>query len=475
MSSISRKAIDNLIKFTLVLWLFVGMYLQHNVGLADNGDFTRSMGMFTSGPIGIEPNWPASGTEEWRKRFFNYWIPYWKLDWHITKPTPSSVLLLWLPGVLLNYLLYSSTILYLPAISFFPKIILAVLIFTVFKWLDDIDASFRNIFYVTLGIPLVLMWTTTDYIAYLNSFYQETGSFIFFFLLIASILFLKRFNNSCNNFFLALLVILLLSAAKVANVYWPAIASLFILKLSNHTRHLLIKWVIIVASLTLVCLVITSPNNSIVARFHSLFYGALTFSDRPADHLEKLGMTEATQCIGISAFAPSGHECFERYRDNLSFWNTIRVIYHEPVVAFRMTKHAADMMQNIYLDYGHYSSDDPRSQIPSSIASRSLLNSWSILKYHFFPRGYILIFVLFIFTCWFLWGIRNTGFYQDLSIIGLLATIACFIDMNIAILGEVRQELIKHLFLSNVLFDTAAIAFLNTLIIFCIFRFRWRR
>jgi hypothetical protein len=43
----------------------IAMCLQYNVGLADNGDFARSMGWISSGPIGIEPGLPVAGSEDW--------------------------------------------------------------------------------------------------------------------------------------------------------------------------------------------------------------------------------------------------------------------------------------------------------------------------------------------------------------------------------------------------------------------------
>src|ERR1044072_5037943 len=110
MKSIPR--LQTAIRIILRLWFLIAMYLQRTIGMADNGDFTRSMGWISSGPVGIEPNWPAAGTDAWVKRFDNYWIPLWKLDWHFERPT-TSAFLLWLPGAVLNYLVYSRTVLYI--------------------------------------------------------------------------------------------------------------------------------------------------------------------------------------------------------------------------------------------------------------------------------------------------------------------------------------------------------------------------
>ena len=112
------------IKILLVLLAILGFYLQHDVGLADNGDFSRGMTWITSGPANITPNFPDYDTQhqEWEKRFFNYWIPHWKLDFPMHADMKSSVVLLWLPGVFVNWLAVSSETLHIANLSLLPKI-----------------------------------------------------------------------------------------------------------------------------------------------------------------------------------------------------------------------------------------------------------------------------------------------------------------------------------------------------------------
>jgi hypothetical protein len=56
---------------------------------------------------------------------------------------------------------------------------------------------------------------------------------------------------------------------------------------------------------------------------------------------------------------------------------------------------------------------------------------------------------------------------RDFVIFELLSTIACITNLIVAILGDGRLELPKQLFFSNVLFDVAAIVFLNGVLVFC--------
>jgi hypothetical protein len=244
----------------------------------------------------------------------------------------------------------------------------------------------------------------------------------------------------------------------------------------------------IVANLTLIFLFtfgsafVTRAGSTQANPYNSLFYGVLAFSSNPSAHLRDLGMDDATQCVNTSAFSSVGPDCLIKYQNQMSFQNTMRVIYREPVVIFRMLRYALNNMQDVSLDYlGKYSFYDPRSKtsprVPtgttgerfwSSTAETIPLNLWARLKFKFFPIGYALAFTLIGFGIWFIWGLISTGINQDLALIGLMSTVACVAHMFTAILGDGKAELIKHLFLSNILFDIAAVVFLNSVLITCI-------
>lgn len=468
--------IESLAKAVLILWFIIAMYLQHNVGLADNGDFTRSMQWITSGPIGIEPNWPAAGTEDWSKRFLSYWIPYWKLEWRITRPTTSAILL-WFPGALLNYSLYSPKLLYLPLLSLFPKLLLLGVLLLLFKWTRR-QARYRIFFIVGLGVPITFLVTSTDYIAYFNSFYQESASFVFLFLFLTSILILKQ-RPFLVYLVLSLALLLFLATSKASNGYWPLVAIPFVLYVWSLSRTItsptkLMAGLALILTFTVVAQLVSARGSVRNYPYHSLFFGVLTFSDNPSEHLRRLGLEGAMQCINSSSFSALGSECFAKYQYQMTHLNTFKVIYREPAVIFRMLKYVLDNMQTVTLDYlGKYSFDDPRTRTVPLIAydlergSWTPLNLWALLKLTFFPKGYALALVLIVFTGWFIFGLKQTGFYWDLAIVGLISTIACVADMIVAILGDGKHELIKHLFLSNVLFDIAAILFLNGVLVFC--------
>jgi hypothetical protein len=200
--------------------------------------------------------------------------------------------------------------------------------------------------------------------------------------------------------------------------------------------------------------------------YQSLFFGVLTFSDNPSEHLHRLGLEGAMECLNTTSFSAAGSEYFAKYQEKMTYKNTLSVILREPAVMFRSMKYVLDNMQKVNLDYlGKYASDDPRNGVKDS---RTVwLNLWGFVKSKFFPAGYALMFVLTAFFVWFMRSLKQPGPYQDLAIVGLLSAGACIADMIVAILGDGKQELIKHLFFSNLLFDVAAIAFLSSVLIFC--------
>lgn len=465
------------VQLALIFWFIVTMYLQHDLGLADNGDYTRSMAGISSGPLEIERNWPPPGTEDWSRRFFSYWIPFWKLELSLARPT-SSAYLLWLPSAWLNHFLYAKQVLYLPILSLLPKLILFAVLLLLFKWIKQTSP----LLLVSLGGPLTLLFTTTDYVAYLNSFYQETASLVFLALFLITLLFLKQ--RLCLTYLLCnLAALLFLTMAKPANLYWPLLAIPCVCAACSFQKKFRLR-TLIIANFALICLFtsaagfVTEAGTIPANRYHRLFYGILAFTPQPAVHLRALGIEDATPCINISAFTSIGKACLDQYQNQLSVPNTVSILYREPAIIIRMLTYALDNMQDISLEYlGKYAVDDPRSKTSPHItdgteqrfwlatAETTPLNLWAALKFTFFPTGYSLAFVLIGFVLWFMLNLQRSGVYQALALVGLLFTLACAADMTVAIFGDGKYELIKHLFLANVLFDIAAIVFLNSVLV----------
>ena len=466
----------------LLLGTFVaGMAVQFHTGLADNGDFTRSIKFFSSGPAGIRPNFPPRGTALWYERFYEYWLPTWTLRRHHEKIVTSAALL-WLPGVLAGAAARSSTV-SLPWLSLMPRALLLGELWVLLRWAQRQPG--RRWLPWTLGLPLVLLLTTTDNAAYLNSFYQEAGSQVFLLPALFSLVALKA-RPSWPRLGLAVACVALLTAAKSSTIYWPLLALPFGLyawtardpaRWRRYAAPILAVGLVLAGLLTVGARWLTEYHEANVNPYHSLFYGTLMFSRQPADHLRRLGLADGAACIGVSAYQEPGKTYFSTHLAQMTFRNTLSTLAHEPSIFWRMGSFSLESMQDISLEYlGKYAADDPRQRnrppwrgIGNGSEQRlwdapqesTPANLWSNVKFHLFPTGLSLALTLAGFAAFCAWRLRAPGTAGDLALAGLLTTLATVADMAVAMLGEGRHELIKHLYLSNLLFDLAAIACLN--------------
>jgi hypothetical protein len=467
----------------LVGYFVAAMAWQFHTGLADNGDFTRGIKIFSPGPVGIRPNFPPPHSGLWYQRFYRFWLPRWTLRRQSEKPI-TSALVFWVPGIAVSELLAPGAEISLPLMSIVPRLLLLGELILLLLWARQQSAG--KVLAVTVGLPAVLLLTTTDQAAYLNSFYQEQASLVFVLPLFFSLVYLRR-RPTPLRLAVVILCLALLATGKESLVYWPALALPFILycwvsrapaRWRDHARRTVAIGCTAACALTLVAHACVQFHEDRVNPYHSLFYGALTFSQRPAEHLQRLGFADGRDCINVSAYQEPGTSYFEAHRDRMTFLNTVTTVAHEPAILWRMGRHVLAQMQDLSLGYlGKYAANDPRSLLfPPSPDTQTgaeqrmwngsqestLLNTWATLKYHCFPTGGKLALTLTVFAAWFGWQLRGTAAAGELALAGLLASVATVADMAIAILGDGRYELIKHLYFANLLFDIAAIAFVNS-------------
>ena len=456
-----------IVRIVLLMWFVVLQLLHLNIGLADNGDFDRIMDWYTSKPYGFTTDNPPSGSDEWSRRFFNYYLPVWDLDFPFTSDVYSSALVLWFPGVIANYLFVSSSILFLPIVSLTPRILALLSIMGVFRWIDTtiLDAKRRLVLYLTFGLPLVVALTTTDYVAYFNSFFQDPASLTFL-VVFAVVALHHRRCPTWKTMALALIALALLSTAKASTAYL-AIAGMALL----WPSRLVERWrggaalLLTVAAIGLAVgglRVTERANNAQYTEYHGLFFGALTFSDHPEEHLARLGLGDLGPCVGLGGFTEEAAalNCVTRASATTRA-DTVRVILHEPIIAPRMLLYAARNMQDLRLPgFGKYALND-RPAGADSASVRATMNTWSLVKHSWFPRGTSLYVALALYVALFSASLRWRSVPQELSMLGLFACLATVMDMTVAILGDGRQEITKHLVLANLLFDLASILALS--------------
>jgi hypothetical protein len=478
-----RPAVSTIVPVLLVGYFVAAMAWQFHTGLADNGDFTRGIKIFSPGPAGIRPNFPPLHNGLWYHRFYRFWLPRWTLERQSEKPI-TSALVFWLPGIAVSEFIEPGAELSLPLISIVPRVLLLGELVLLLFWARQQPGG--RILVVTLGLPAVLLLTTTDNAAYLNSFYQESASLVFVLPLFCALVYLQR-RPTPPRLAVVILCLALLATGKESLVYWPALALPFILycwvapvpaRWRSRAKRTVAIGCAAACALTFAVHAFVHFKEDGVNPYHSLFDGALTFSQRAAEHLQRLGLADGLNCIGVSAYEEPGTSYFDAHRDRMTFLNTVTTVAHEPAILWRMGRHVLARMQDLSLGYlGKYAANDPRSlwyppyadyhtgaeeRLWNGRQETTLLNTWATLKYRCFPTGGRLALTLTVFVAWFGWRMRSTADAGELALIGLLASVATIVDMAIAILGDGRYELIKHLYFANLLFDIAAIAFVNS-------------
>ena len=154
-----------------------------NTGIADNGDFSRSMQWFIEKPAAFPTNWPADDAT-WDRRFTKFWIDEWTLkpDADIAKmESRSSAQLLNMAGIAANAIAgnhdYSLRIASIPVriAEFAAFAALAVLFFNA---TGSGLLTFVTLFFVS-AIQL-----DVSYQAFFNSFYEERASLLYLTILV---------------------------------------------------------------------------------------------------------------------------------------------------------------------------------------------------------------------------------------------------------------------------------------------------
>ena len=468
--------------FTLALFSLIVLW-EGKFGLANNGDFDRTMHPYTSGPVVT-----CAGENTAR----NFYYPIWHFN-EQNQPLQSSTHVLWKLGALINRLCVSGDVLHMFVLSLIPRVCLIGCFGLLCAWVAMYPSKRRWLLYGLVLIPAGLMCSSLEYTVYLNSFYIECGSMIFL-LLFA----LAAALGSGRWYMLAICALPLygLSICKSSYVDWPLLGAgymglAFFLRYPAHFRPWkkgLLTWSWLLPLLILMSTQFIKKNRDFcesenpINRFNSLYYGALVFSHDPDSHLDRLELGGTESAVGHSAYSSEGWRIFHASPYRFTFSQVVSVYRHEPSSALRGLIHVMGQMQDLSLDYLGRTSQVTQSHseailtapsFPANAEHRMWLrpgytcfNLWARIKYAIFPRGGILLCALVGLTMWFGYGIVcGRKPMRALSALGLIITLAVGCEMSIALLGDGCYELIKHLFLANLCFDLSLLVFLASMVL----------
>ncbi len=385
-------------------------------------------------------NFPPPGTSAWDERFYHFWIPYWKLDFPLGASTFTSALVLWLPGIILNRFLYSATILWVPLTSLGARLALLALLILLLNWLER-NSRRPALHYLILGLPLVLLFMTSDVAGFYNSFYQESASLVFIPLVLAIIVWGQHRARSTGFYVVYLVAITLLTLSKTASFYWAVLALPGVISFQQiRTRPFrflpLAAGLLVlplVAGLTLTHVQNEGPNRA----YNTLYGGVLLLSDAPQQRLAELGLADTVTCLGKDWYSGGGADCSKPYWDQIDFTAAARVMLVEPQIVLKQIQLLADLFQNLSLNLGKYAAgaDFPHRE--------TRLNLWSKIKQTYFPRGMWLLAVSLLLAFAAAWAWKKDGLPADLARLGLICLLAMWIDSFIEIWGDGQRDLLN--------------------------------
>lgn len=428
-----------------------------DIGIADNGDFSRSMQWFIEKPSALPSNWP-SDEQTWRLRFGTYWIDLW--DMRPAGPTfgaiesPSSAQLLNMAGIWANRLAGSEA--YSLRVASVPVRIAEILAFaTILILLMQRTGSPAIAALAGTGLAIVLL--DTGYKAFLNSFYEDRASLLFLTILVpVTVIAFEPGSGRWGRVpFAAALLLLALSKAQLSLT--PAVllgalalhsgASRFLWRRRDPkppARRLAVIAVLFLLPQAAAFAGTAGYQFGKVNAYHSLFLGALAFSADPGRHLDGFP-PGAVRCIGVNAFERGS--CFEELAPHSSHAKAALVYLREPAALLRALSFSAASMHDIALEtYGRRNLEG----IPGPAVEPTL---WSWVK-QLLPAGGWHFAMLAAFSLLFVL-LSRVPRLASFALAGQFLTAISLSQTAIAVLGDGTAEIRKHLLVANLSFDLA--------------------
>ena len=429
--------------FSPLLIIFIALSLLHILtGYADNGDFLRSAGFLFEKPHGFSTMWPAE-TEEWKRRFFSEWHDKWVFlpNWPTTKNifSYSSYKLYLLLQVKLSALITNNASEY----SIISGSILSRLI--IFLTFASLAHSIRRqlstfpawLFVITSGI----LFIDTNWIAFLNSFYEEQIAIIF--LPVLGLLLLKFYKNHTIKIgVVVLLCATIIGSSKTAYFYLPLLVSIFMLPFFAAKKEIIKLLFVALACQAISSTPVYFGKYEKANSYHAVYFGALkVLTKNEAASIQSIGAKPVLhECIGVPVFGSLGRKCMETA--DASYGDVLRLIVSRPSIATRMIFNVFNEGEKISLNYlGRSIKNAP------NFSDEPIFNLWPKV----FAKGFNFITLLLLVASVVFLMAKTTIFNKEekaILLIGIFFSIFGFSQYIIS-LGDGFYEIKKHLAAGN--------------------------
>jgi hypothetical protein len=446
------------------------------VGLADNWDFHRVMGVYGISHI------PTEFTDKFF-RFFNlkYNISY-QFDSDYFFSWFSSTNLITVPAILLNRIFSKDGLFDIRSLGILHALLVWIgLILILFSLRGS--SKWKQII---IGSLLVFFFSDVGYVQYYNSFYSQTIALGAFFIIVGSVLQLITIekNSSLKRWLPGLFclgAILLLTAkpqhrplGMLLLLWWiwflyqrnlPWKPSLFAGRLVA---------ILITASIIFSSLLKYPAGINTTIYFDSVFLGILPISSNPQEDLKALGFSNPEKYVLLTGLSASSEKSAEVYKNDPTLFSTLNKIGYSgiikyyithPVQIFKLLRSGAPNAFSLKSGFGNFTKDTGLPQYNQSQA----FNFWSQLKERIGPRNsrqLALFFAInFLGIILAYSGIlsKNVQMKQFAEFHFLLIVMAVS-DYCIVMLANPIIDKARHLFLFNAICDLCIIGLIFYLV-----------
>jgi hypothetical protein len=458
-----------LVVFTLVL--VYELFIPPLVGLANSGDFPRIMASF-------DLRYPGNEAVDSLRLFVVR-----KMEWHhgLAVHYPSSSLLFVGTALLASVPLSRNGLF---DIRILGVVYVCVYLFTFWllgKYTRTLSALHRILLYALITI----VFADVGYVAYFNSFFSEPASLVFLSATVSLGLIAAIQDRSGRRSMLVIagffLAALLFSTAKVQNtplalvlaIIGYRLAMLFPHEEPRRRRRRKIHSLALAGALILFSVVdfaaytVASRQIRFVNLYDSVFYEILAHSPTPEDDASELGMDPSmAQFAGSTAYAQGlPEEVKEQLLANVSSVSIVKFYLRHPGRLLDLSRRAAkssfsrpaylgNYERSYVLRIGRKPVSNDLLVLPNEYQSRKFA-LWSLFKQSYLPKSlwFILTFMLMNLACIVAKRARVDRTPEDRAVTELHAglVLMAMLQFLTVIVGEGEYEIVKHLFLFNLL------------------------
>jgi hypothetical protein len=431
------------------------------IGVADNGDFARIM---------CEVGLYHQPTLSYNHTYLNFVNRYFLLGRPLYPDYLSSQVPLVAVAILINRLAFSKDIFDVTIVGYIYILIFGLGIYLICKGLRKNNIA-PWLCYLAVAL-MAIMFTDVSYTAYFNSLFSEPASYVFLFLTVGLALNLSVVKPNRLGLWAFFAASLLLISAKVQNITFGIVLLILSIGMFYLYENIIARKIIRYGAILIVVFTIGVYAAEPVVLKHvtlydSVFDGVLVHDASPATEMMQLGVdprySVLKDTVAYSHKININSEQF--YRDFFSRISTADVVKIYCLHPRQLLTELQVVARNAAINRPGYLGNYERSVglPPKSLSNR--WSFWSLARKRFLPKSlwfYVGYFGLYFFAVTYS-GIRSSNKQARLLVelcgaLGLMAVLQFF-----AVLGEGENELIKHLFLFDVVFDMTlliAIAFL---------------